>query len=173
MNHLKKIVLAAVIVSGTIVVSVPSQAQEMTKDQLLGTWQAVSFKTTTGDQVGHPLGQRPGGYLGFTEKRFWVMLVDTTRKAAAASAMTDAEASSAMKSHAAYSAKYEVDRAQTPDGIKVSVYPDAASNQALTGTTRVFYMRVDGNKLTLKSPGVVIPTTGQTSVVQLDLVKVD
>jgi hypothetical protein len=55
----------------------------------------------------------------------------------------------------------------------VSVYPDAASNQALTGTTRVFYMRVDGNKLTLKSPGVVIPTSGLTSVVQLDLVKVD
>jgi hypothetical protein len=78
-----------------------------------------------------------------------------------------------MKSHAAYSAKYDVDPTQTPDGIKVSVYPDAASNQALTGTTRTFYMRVDGNKLTLKSPGVVIPTTGQTSVVQLDLVKVD
>jgi hypothetical protein len=78
-----------------------------------------------------------------------------------------------MKSHAAYSAKYEVDPAQTPDGIKVSVYPDAASNQALTGTTRVFYMKVDGNKLTLKSLGVVIPTSGLTSVVQLDLVKVD
>jgi hypothetical protein len=173
MYHFSKIVLTAVIVSGTIAVLAPSQAEEMTKDQLLGTWQAVSFKTTTGDQVGYPLGQRPGGYLGFTEKRFWVMLVDTTRKAAAASAMTEAEASSQMKSHAAYSAKYEVDRAQTPDGIKVSVYPDAASNQALTGTTRVFYMLVDGNKLTLKSPGVVIPTTGQTSIVQLDLVKVD
>jgi hypothetical protein len=160
-------------VSGLIAVSVPSQAEQMTKDQLVGTWQAVSFKTTTGDQVGYPLGQYPGGYLGFTSTRFWVMLVDTTRKAPAAAAMTEAEANSLMKSHAAYSAKYDVDSAQTPDGIKVSVHPDAASNQALTGTTRTFYMRVDGNKLTLKSPGVVIPTTGQTSVVQLDLVKVD
>ena len=173
MRHLSKVALAAIIVSGTIAVSVPSQAEDMTKDRLVGTWQAVSFKTTTGDQVGYPLGQRPGGYLGFTRSRFWVMLVDTTRQAPAAASITEAEATSLMKSHAAYSAKYDVDPAQTPDGIKVSVYPDAASNQALTGTTRVFYMRVDGNKLTLKSPGVVIPTSGLTSVVQLDLVKVD
>lgn len=78
-----------------------------------------------------------------------------------------------MKRHAAYSAKYEVDPAQTADGIKVSVYPDAGSNQALTGSKRVFYMRVEGNKLTLISSGVVIPTTGETRIVQLDLVKVD
>lgn len=173
MRQLSKTVLTAGMISGMIALSMPSQAEQMTKDQLVGTWQAVSFKTTTGEQVGYPLGQHPGGYLGFTPTRFWVMLVDTTRKAPSAAAMTEAEANSLMKSHAAYSAKYDVDPAQTPDGIKVSVYPDAASNQALTGTTRTFYMRVDGNKLTLKSPGVVIPTTGQTSVVQLDLVKVD
>jgi hypothetical protein len=173
MRELSKIALAPIIVSGTLAVSAPSQAQDMTKDQLVGTWQAVSFKTTTGDQVGYPLGQHPGGYLGFTPNRFWVMLVDTTRQAPAAASITDREATSLMKSHAAYSAKYEVDPAQTPDGIKVSVYPDAASNQALTGTKRVFYMKVEGNKLTLKSPGVVIPTSGLTSVVQLDLVRVD
>lgn len=170
MKHLGKIILAALMVMG---LSLPSQAGEMTKDQLMGTWQAVSFKATTGDKVGYPLGQQPGGYLGFTPNRFWVMLVDTTRKAPASAAITEAEASMLMKTHAAYSAKYEVDPAQTADGIKVSVYPDAASNQAITGSKRVFYMRVDGNKLTLRSPGVVIPTTGQTSIVQLDLVKVD
>lgn len=173
MRTLSKITLAAIVALGTVAGAASSQAQEMTKDRLLGTWKAVTFKTTTGDQVGYPLGQSPGGYLGFSQNRFWVMLVDTTRTKPAAAALTDAEMSSLMKSHAAYSAKYDVDPAQTPDGIKVSVYPDAASNQALVGTTRVFYMRVDGNKLTLKSPGVVIPTTGATSVVQLDLVKAD
>src|SRR6266550_42816 len=96
MRRLSKTVLTAFMVSGMIAVSVPSQAEQMTKDQLVGTWQAVSFKTTTGDQVGYPLGQYPGGYLGFTPTRFWVMLVDTTRKAPAASAMTEAEANSAM-----------------------------------------------------------------------------
>jgi hypothetical protein len=34
-------------------------------------------------------------------------------------------------------------------------------------------MRVDGNKMTVKSPGVVVPMTGQTSVVEFELVKVE
>jgi hypothetical protein len=50
---------------------------------------------------------------------------------------------------------------------------DAASNQALVGTNRVFYTRVDGNKLTVKTPATVIPTTGLTSVVQLEFVKAE
>jgi hypothetical protein len=50
---------------------------------------------------------------------------------------------------------------------------DAASNQALVGTNRVFYTRVDGNKLTVKTPVIVIPTTGLTSVVQLEFVKAE
>lgn len=33
--------------------------------------------------------------------------------------------------------------------------------------------RVDGNKLTIKSPAIVIPTSGLTSVVQLEFVKAD
>jgi hypothetical protein len=41
------------------------------------------------------------------------MLIDSTRKAPAAAALTDAEAVSLMKSHVAYTAKYAVDPAQT------------------------------------------------------------
>jgi hypothetical protein len=45
---------------GTIVVSVPSQAQTaMTKEQLAGTWQDLSFKATSDDKVGYPLGENP------------------------------------------------------------------------------------------------------------------
>jgi hypothetical protein len=145
----------------------------MTKDQLVGTWQVVSFKATTGDKVGYPVGENPSGNIGFAPTRVWVMLVDSTRKAPAAAAMTDDEAVSLMKSHAAYTGKYDVDPVQTPDGIKITVHVDAASNQALNGTNRVFYARVDGNKLTIKSPAIVIPTTGLTSIVQLELVKAD
>jgi hypothetical protein len=78
-----------------------------------------------------------------------------------------------MKSHAAYTGKYDVDPTQTPDGIKITVHVDAATNQALVGTNRVFYVHVDGSKLTLKSPAIVVPTTGLTSVVQLEFVKAD
>jgi hypothetical protein len=78
-----------------------------------------------------------------------------------------------MKSSVSYTGNYTADSAQTPDGIKVTVHVDAATNPAITGTDRVFFMRVEGDKLTIKSPAVLIPTTGQTSVVQLDLVKTD
>jgi Lipocalin-like domain len=144
-----------------------------TKDQLTGAWLLKSFKATSGDQVNYPLGERPGGYVGFSPTRFWVMLVDTTRKAPASAAMTDAEAASFMKSSAGYTGKYVVDPPQTPDGIKITIRVDAAANQALTGTDRVLFARVDGDKLTLKSPAIVVPTTGQTSVVQLEFAKAD
>jgi Lipocalin-like domain len=165
---------ATIAALGAIVVSVPSQAQTATtKEQLAGTWQDVSFKATSGDKVGYPLGENPGGYAAFTPARFWLLLTDSSRIAPAAAAMTDGEAVSLMKSHAAYTGKYDVDPAQTPDGIKITVHVDAASNQALAGTNRVFYVRVEGDKLILKSPAIVVPTTGLTSIVQLQFVKAD
>jgi hypothetical protein len=47
----------------------------MTKDELLGTWQIVSFKAVAGDKTSYPLGEDPNGYIGFGSARFWVMNV--------------------------------------------------------------------------------------------------
>jgi len=89
-------------------------------------------------------------------------LVLCPSEAPAAAAFTDAEAVSIMKSHAAYTGKYDADLIQTPDGIKITVHVDASSSQALTGTDRVFFMRVDGNKLSVKSSSLLIPMSGRT-----------
>jgi hypothetical protein len=161
-------------IAAFIVATLPARAEEgATKSQLAGAWLLKSFKATSGDKVNYPLGEHPGGYVGFSPTRFWVMLVDTTRQAPASAAMTDAEAASFMKSSAAYTGKYVADPTPTPDGVKITIHVDAAANQGLTGTDRVLFVRVDGDKMTLKSPAIVIPTTGQTSVVQLDFVKAD
>ena len=133
----------------------------MIADQLIGTWQVVSFKAMTGDKIGYPLGENPAGYIGFTSNRFWVMLIDSCRKGPATAALTDTEAAAQMKSSAAYTGKYSVEPQGTPDGMKVTIHVDAASNQALSGTNRVFFMQVDGNALTLKSPAVLVPATGR------------
>ena len=145
----------------------------MTKEELVGSWRLVSFKATAGDKVSYPLGEHPAGYIEITPTRYWVMLVDPTRKAPTAATLTDAESISLMKSHVAYTGKYDVDPAPTPDGIKVTVHVDAASNQALTGTNRVLYSRVDGNKMSVKAPVLVVGTTGVTSVVQLEYAKAE
>ena len=166
--------LAAIVSFGTIAGSGPSKAQEtMTKEKLVGPWQLVSFKATAGDKVSYPLGEHPGGYIEITPTRYWLMAIDPARKAPAAATLTDAESVSLMKSHVAYTGKYDVDLAQTPDGFKITIHVDAASNQALTGTNRVFYARVDGNKMTLKSPTLVVGTSGVTSVVELEYVKAE
>jgi hypothetical protein len=167
-------ILALTSVLASVVVSIPAYAQSATtNDKLVGTWQVVSAKSISGAQANNLFGEHPGGYIGFTPARFWVMLVDTARKAPATPALTDAEAVSMMKTGAAYTGKYDAEPAQTPDGIKVTIHVDAASNQALTGTDRVFFVRVDGNKMSFKSPAVVVPMTGSTSVVQLEFVKAD
>jgi hypothetical protein len=96
------------------------------------------------------------------------MLVDPSRKAPAATTPTDAESILLMKSHVAYTGKYDVDPAQTPNGIKITIHVDAASNQALTGNDRVLYARVDGDKMMVKSPALVVGTSGVTSIVELE-----
>ena len=146
---------------------------EATSPLRRGTWQVISAKSTSDSQLNDLFGEHPGGYIGFTPARLWLILVDTARKAPTTAALTDAEAVSMMKTGAAYTGKYDVESAQTPDGIKVTIHVEAASNQALTGTDWVFFVRVDGNKMSFKSPSVVVPMTGARSVVQLEFVKAD
>jgi hypothetical protein len=161
---------AAVAVFAT---SAPSFAQQATtKDQLIGTWKVETLKATTGDTVTYPLGARPAGYVTMTQERMWLLFTDPTRKAPAATTLTDAEAIAMMKSQVAWTGKYTT-AGQTSDGLKVTAHVDAASSEAIVGNDRVYFMRVDGNKLAVKSPGVVVPMTGATSVVEFELVKAE
>ena len=77
-----------------------------------------------------------------------------------------------MRSRAAYTGKYHVVPRPGADGVKVTIHVDAAGNQALVGTDRVFFMRIENDTLLLKSPSVVIPS-GRTSVVQLSFVRAE
>jgi hypothetical protein len=144
----------------------------MTKDALLGTWRVLSFQAITEGEVSYPLGRNPTGYIGFSPKRFWVMLADSSRKPPASAALTDAEAVALMRSSAAYTGTYDADEVQTADGIRITIHVDAASNEAFVGTDRVFFMRTNGERLELKSPAVTIPS-GATSVVRLEFARAE
>jgi len=164
------VVTAAVALIG---LTAPSNAQQATtKEQLLGTWKVLSLKAIAGNNVSYPLGEKVAGYVTITSDRNWVLLFDSTRKAPAAAALTEAESTAMMKSHGAWTGKYTTAE-QTADGIKLIAHVDAASNEAINNTDRVYFMRVNGNKLTVTSPGVVIPATGATSVIVSELVKAD
>jgi hypothetical protein len=168
MNKILPVIIAAVIVT----VTTPLYAQQQTtKDQLLGTWRLVNLKATSGDKVSYPLGDHPEGYVTMTPDRIWLLSIDSTRKAPATAVLTDVEAVAMMKSHVSWTGKYSTD--QTPEGIKMTAHVDISTSQAITGNDRVYIMRVDGNKLMVTSPGVIVPMTGAKSIVEFEMVKAD
>jgi hypothetical protein len=77
-----------------------------------------------------------------------------------------------MKTQVAWTGRYTLAE-QTAEGIKLTAHVDAASSQAIFATDRVYFLRIDGDKLVVKSTGVIVPMTGQTSVVEFELVKAD
>ncbi len=169
---MNKTLLAAAALA-LFVTSMPIYARQLTtKQQLVGTWKVVTLKTTSGGKVSNPLGEHPAGYVSVTPTRIWLLFVDSTRKAPAAPTLTDAEAIAAMKSYVAWTGKY-VTTDQTTDGIKLTAHVDTASSEAINATDRVYFMRVDGNRLQMKSPGVIVPMTGALSIVEIELVKSD
>ena len=57
-----------------------------------------------------------------------------------------------MKTQVSWTGKY-IAGEQTADGIKVTAHVDTSSSETITGHDRVYFMRVDGNKLTVKIAG--------------------
>jgi hypothetical protein len=98
------------------------------------------------------------------------LFVDATREAPATPTLTDDEAIALMKTQVAWTGKYTTAE-QTAEGIKLTAHVDAASSQAIFDTDRVYFLRVNGNKMMAKSPG--FPMTSQASVVEFELVKSD
>lgn len=147
----------------------PSYAQQAaTQHQLLGTWRVVTLTATSEGVVRKPLGDHPAGYVSITPSRIWLLFVDSTRQPPATATLTDAEAIAAMKSHVAWTGRYVISDS-TADGAKLTAHVDSASSEALNGTERVYFMRIDGNRLQMKSPGVIVPITGKLSVVDIEL----
>lgn len=168
---MKKILLATAIALASASSASHSQ-QSMTKDQLIGSWKVLSLKATTGEKVAYPLGEKVAGYVTITPTRYWLLFIDSTRARPAASALTDVEAVAMMKTQVAWTGKYTTAE-QTADGLKLTAHVDAASSQAIFDTDRIYFARRDGDKLMMKSPGVIVPMTGQTSIVEFELVKAD
>lgn len=169
MNRLLQLTLAIALLA----TSATSHAQQATsKDQIIGTWKVVSLKGLTAGLVKYPLGEHPAGYVTVTATRLWLLFVDSTRATSKAAALTDAEAVAAMRTSVAWTGEYTVGE-QSPDGLKATARVDTASSPALQGTNRIYFMKVEGNRLTMKSPGVIEPMTGITSALVIELVRAD
>jgi hypothetical protein len=168
-----KRILNAIAFSTLLAASAQLDAQQVTtKDQIIGTWRVVSLKGLTAGLVKYPLGEQPQGYVTVTPTRLWLLFVDSRRAAPASAVLSDAEAIAAMKTSVAWTGQYTIG-GESADGLKATARVDTASSPALPGTDRVYFMKVEGNKLTMRSPGVIEPMTGVTSALVIELLKAD
>jgi lipocalin-like protein len=143
----------------------------MTQDQIVGTWKVVTLKATSDGKVSYPLGHSPDGFVTMTRSRIWLLFVDPARNKPASTTLTDAEAIAAMKSHVGWTGTYTLE--DQADGLKLTSRVDAASSHAITGDDRVYFVRLDDGRLTMKAPETIVPMTGLPSVVEIELVKAD
>jgi hypothetical protein len=164
-------ILLATIFAATVAAGLSHAQQMTTKELLIGSWKVLNLKATIGDKVTYPLGEQVAGYVTITPTRFWLLFVDATRKAPATPTLTDAEAIAMMKTQVAWTGAYTTGE-QTEEGIKLTAHVDAASSHAIFDTDRVYFIRVNGNKMMVKG-SVIVPMTGATSIVEFDLVKAD
>jgi hypothetical protein len=85
MNRRDIFSLSLIAALGLALLPATSGAQQTTtKDQLIGSWKVLNLKAATGDRVAFPLGEQVAGYVTITPTRFWLLFVDATRKAPAA-----------------------------------------------------------------------------------------
>jgi hypothetical protein len=122
--------------------------------KLAAVWKLVSL---TGQIVGEntppsePLGPNPKGYPIFAaEGRMMMLLTSAGRKPAT----NDAESAALLKTMLAVTGNCPL------DGDTFTTIPDVSWNETLTGQPRVRYFKLDGDRLSIRTPeqpGVIVP----------------
>ena len=121
-------------------------------EKLWGTWRLVGFTrtiTATGETI-DVFGKEPQGFLTYGQDgRMMVLLVKSGRpRPDDLEKMTDAQRAELVKTMVAYAGTYSF------DGNAVTHHIDVSANQNWTGSNQVRYVKLEGNKLVLKTaPG--------------------
>ena len=149
-RQILQIVGAAIVSLG---VSAPSWGAE---PSLVGNWKLVSVvveELATGKNT-EPLGEHPKGYLIYTpQDRMMALLVHEKRSPL----QIDEDRINLHKYMYAYSNRYTV------DGDKVVHHVDVSWNESWTGTDQVRFVKLEGDKLTIKTAPIKNPATGLDS----------
>ena len=117
--------------------------------QLTGTWKLVSWLTKFdgGDTV-EPYGPSPKGRLVLTPDSHWIIILTGANRNPA---RTIEEKATLLDSMLAYSGKYNVEE------DRITTHVDMSSNEIYAGSNQnqIRFFRVDGNKLTIRTPEIV------------------
>ncbi len=133
----------------------------MTDNPLLGTWRLISYEIESPDgTVSRPYGARPRGYLVYTADGYLALAI--MAEARAAYAVPDrllastAEKAAAAETYQSYAGRYTVEAERVIHHIEVSLIPNWA------GGDQVRYYRLEGTRLTLRTPPMAVGGAGRT-----------
>ena len=159
MSALAKLALAMLAVAVSCVMTKGQAA-----DSVVGTWRLVSWvEEETESKAVHKLfGDNPLGFITYTsDGHMMVMFADPSRKPAAASKATDAEAAQLYRTMVAYAGRY------TLEGDNVIHHIDISWNQVWNGTDQQRFVEVTSNHLTIRTPPFVSPFLNKQIVATL------
>jgi Lipocalin-like domain len=142
-------------------------AAALSPQDVVGTWKLLSSvrQPVGSDKIVNNLGAHPNGVMIITpDHRFIIVETAEGRKPA----KTTEEFAGLQKSELAYSgmATFMPDPAH-PQGLKMINKVDIAWNEAWGGSSQVRFLSLDGNRLTIRTPPIKNPISGEMAVATL------
>ena len=141
-----------------------SAAYAISPEDIIGTWKLISNvrQEAGSDKIENNLGENPSGVLVLTrDHRFIVLFTAADRKPAS----TIEDRAALQNTHIAYTglATFEPD-ASDASRLKMTNKVDIAWNAEWAGTAQVRFLSLEGGRLTIKTPLIKNPYTGQQTV---------
>lgn len=146
----------------------PAQHQD-----IIGTWELVSLEVDTDGTIVKPYGERPAGLMIQSATHAQLTIVGEDRPAPPAGPLSEAEAARMMKTMGNWGGRYEFDAEPGPDGTKVTYRLTIAVNQALVGTERVFFDKIEDKLLYVTSRSQPNLQDGRVSVTRVVWRRID
>jgi hypothetical protein len=131
-----------------------------------GVWKVTSYRVQIVAESGPPrniFGADPKGYVVFTpEARMMLFVTAANRKPAT----NDGETVALFKTMAAFSGRYVV------DADKIVIMPDVSWNETYASDEQIYYYRIDGDNLSIRSNELkYADIPGKRVVATMDLVR--
>ena len=128
-----------------------------TREQLLGTWRLVSYRTEgTDGSVVHPMGEHAIGYIMYLPDGYMSANLMVPGRApytgGTANTATQAELAAGALGYFGYAGRYEVDEGAQD----VRHHIDIALAPNLVGTTQLRHVQLEGRRLILRGDPVQI-----------------
>ena len=157
--------MKSIIIGFALLIGMGGASWALEPQDVVGTWKLLSSvrQVAGSDKVIDNLGAHPNGVLIITpEHRFIVIF---TAAEGRRPATTTEEFAALQKSQIAYSGLATLSPdPDNPKGLKLLNKVDIAWNEEWTGTVQTRFLSFEGNRLTIRTPLIKNPYTGEMAI---------